>query len=106
MYLCKLFFCVFTMERNKLIWIGVYALTGLFCILHLLFFSHNNLAKHLELNREIKTLEKNIAETKNRINNHYTYEELKSNGKLLEQYAREQLNMQKENEDVFVIVYE
>ena len=99
-------FSCFVMERNKLIWLCIYGVTALYCILYLLVFSHNNLSKHIELNREIRGLEKNIAETKNRIDNHYTYEELKSNDKLLEQYAREQLNMQKENEDVFVIVYE
>jgi cell division protein FtsB len=52
-------------------------------------------------------LDENIAKTKNQINNTYTFEQLEHDtaGKL-EKYAREQLNLQKPDEDVFVVVYE
>ena len=75
--------------------------------IYLLFFSENNVYKHRELNLKIKHLDENIAKTKNQINNSYTFEQLENDtaGKL-EKYAREQLNLQKEDEDVFVVHYE
>jgi cell division protein FtsB len=74
---------------------------------YLLFFSENNAYKHRELNLKIKHLDENIAKTKNQINNTYTFEQLENDtaGKL-EKYAREQLNLQKPDEDVFVVHYE
>jgi len=76
-------------------------------LVYLLFFSENNARKHRELNQKIKHLDKNIAKTKNQINNTYTFEQLENDtaGKL-EKYAREQLNLQRDNEDVFVVTYE
>jgi cell division protein FtsB len=74
---------------------------------YLLFFSEYNLYKHKELNLKIKQLDENIASTKNQINNTYTFEQLENDtaGKL-EQYSREQLNLQRPNEDVYLVVYE
>ena len=73
---------------------------------YLLFFSENNIYKHRELNMKIKQLDENISKTKNQINNTYTYEQLKNDtaGKL-EKYAREQLNLQLADEDVFIVMY-
>jgi cell division protein FtsB len=75
--------------------------------IYLFFFSDNNVYKHRELNLKIKHLDENIANAKNQINNTYTFEQLENDtaGKL-EKYAREQLNLQKEDEDVFVVHYE
>ena len=74
---------------------------------YLLFYSENNLAEHRKLNLKIKELEENIANTKNQINNTYTFKELENDtaGKL-EQYSREQLNLQHPDEDVYLVVYE
>jgi len=47
-----------------------------------------------------------IFKTKNQIKNTYSFDELKRNPVLLEQYAREQMNMMKSDEDVFLLVYE
>lgn len=66
----------------------------------------HNISTYLQLRRKSRTLQENISKAKNQISNKYTYEQLKNNDKLLEKYAREQLNMQKKEEDVFVIVYE
>jgi len=76
-------------------------------LVYLLFFSENNIYKHRELNLKIKQLDENITNTKNQINNTYTFEQLENDtaGKL-EKYAREQLNLQRSNEDVYVVVYE
>jgi len=82
-------------------------ITGVVFFVYLFFFSENNLYKHKELNIKIKQLDENIANTKNQINNTYTFEQLENDtaGKL-EQYSREQLNLQRPNEDVYVVVYE
>ena len=81
-------------------------LTAVVFFVYLLFFSENNLYKHKELNLKIKQLDENIASTKNQINNTYTFEQLENDtaGKL-EQYSREQLNLQRPNEDVYLVVY-
>ena len=73
-------------------------------LIYLLFFSENNIRKHKELNLKIEQLDENIANTKNQINNTYTFEQLENDtaGKL-EKYASEQLNLQRPNEDVFVV---
>jgi len=82
-------------------------ITLVFFLLFLLFFSENNIYRHRELNLKIKQLDENITNAKNQINNAYTFEQLEDDtaGKL-EKYTREQLNLQRKNEDVFVVVYE
>jgi cell division protein FtsB len=93
------------MNRKFLLIISV--ITTVVFFVYLLFFSENNIKKHVELNTKIKHLDENIAKTKNQINNTYTFEQLENDtaGKL-EKYAREQLNLQKAGEDVFIVVYE
>ena len=68
--------------------------------------SNNNYKVHSELNKKTKYLQNNITKAKNQVNNAYTFEELKEDSFLLEKYTREQLNWQKEDEDVFIFVYE
>ena len=82
-------------------------ITVIVFFVYLLFFSENNLHKHQELNLKIKQLDESIASAKNQINNTYTFEQLENDtaGKL-EQYSREQLNLQRPNEDVYLVVYE
>ncbi len=70
------------------------------------FSDTTNFAKHRELNKTILRLESNIAKSKSLINNQYTYEELLRDSTLFEHYVREQLNMKKKNEVVFVIIEE
>lgn len=84
----------------------LYGITTLLFLLYICILSDNNIARHRQLNRKIKELDRNIIQTKNQINNKYTYEELINSPILLEQYAREKMNMQKADEDVFIIVYE
>ena len=74
---------------------------------YLLFYSESNLSEHKKLNLKIKELKESIASTKNQINNNYTFKELENDtaGKL-EQYSREQLNLQRPGEDVYLVVYE
>ena len=82
-------------------------ITVIVFLVYVLFFSENNVYKHRELNEKIKQLDENIIKTKNQINNTYTFEQLQDDtAGMLEKYAREQLNLQKADEDVFVVVYE
>lgn len=94
------------MKNNRRFFIILYSSTIILFLLYILVISDHNLARHIELQKKITKLDNNIIRTKNQINNQFTYTELKNNPKLLEQYAREQLNMQKEDEDVFVITYQ
>jgi len=91
--------------KQKLVLI-ISLVTAVIFFVYLLFFSENNIYKHRELNLKIKQLDENIANTKNQINNIYTFEQLENDtaGKL-EKYVREQLNLQRPNEDVYVVVY-
>ncbi len=68
------------------------------------FSENNSFSKHKELNKTIRRLETNIAKSKSLINNRYSYQELLRDSLLFEHYVREQLNMKKANEVVFVIV--
>jgi len=94
-----------TRNRFRLFAILYLATTVLF-LAYFFFFSDHNLKTHRDLNHKIANLEEKIVNTKNQIGNIYTYEQLVADSALLEKYGREQLNMHKPNEDVFVILYE
>ena len=84
----------------------LYALTFLFFLAYIIFISDHTLKTHRNLNRKISNLEERITNTKNQIGNIYTYEQLSSDSVLLEKYGREQMNMHRPEEDVFVIIHE
>ena len=84
----------------------LYGATAVLFLVYFLFLSNNTLKTHRELNRKIDNLENKITHTKNQVGNVHTFEQINSDSTLLEQYAREQLNMHKENEDVFILVRE
>ena len=94
------------MKQNRRFFLVLYVTTILLFAIYILFLSKNNIWKHRELNQSIKYLDENITNVKNQVSNDYTFDEMKNDSNLIEQYAREQLNMQKDNEDVFVVVYE
>ena len=92
--------------QGKIFWLILFGVTTILFILYMIFFSDNNLSKRRELDKKIDNLEKSITDTKNKIENNYSYDQLKSDSSKLEQYGREKLNMQKKDEDVFIVVYE
>ena len=92
--------------QGKTFWQILFGVTTVLFILYMVFFSDNNLGKRRELDKKIENLEKSITDTKNKIENNYSYDQLKNDSSKLEQYGREKLNMQKKDEDVFIIVYE
>lgn len=92
--------------QGKFFWLTLFGVTIILFLLYIIFFSDNNLQKRRELDKKIDNLEKSITDTKNKIENNYSYDQLKKDSSKLEQYGRENLNMQKKDEDVFIIVYE
>jgi len=94
------------MNSQKKYFFFLYGITIVLFLVYIVFISDNNFSKHRELNQKIKNLETMIYKTKNQINNTYSFDEMKRNPALLEQYAREQMNMHKNDEDVFLLVYE
>lgn len=84
----------------------LYGVTTVLFLLYLFFISDNTPKTQHELNRKIDNLENKITHTKNQVGNVYTFDQLNTDSVLLEKYAREHLNMHKENEDVFIIIHE
>ncbi|MBR3550411.1 MAG: septum formation initiator family protein [Bacteroidales bacterium] len=84
----------------------LYIVTFAVFLVYFFFISDHNLKTHRDLNRKTSNLEERITNTKNQVGNVYTYEQLIADSVLLEKYGREQLNMHKPNEDVFVILHE
>ena len=81
-------------------------MTFLLFLAYFFFISDHNLKTHRDLNRKISNLEDKISNTKNQVGNVYTFDQIMADSALLEKYGREQLNMHKPNEEVFVILHE
>ena len=76
-------------------------------IVWLLFFDRNNLIDRVKELRHLHQLEKDKKYYIERIDkDSKRLEQLKTNNKNLEKFAREQYLMKKENEDIFVVVEE
>lgn len=87
--------------KNKFI------LTIFIFIIWILFFDRNNLIDRTKELRHLKQLEKDRKYYIERIDKDTKrLEQLKTNNKNLEKFAREQYLMKKDNEDIFVIVEE
>ena len=84
-----------------------YILTIIIFIVWLLFFDRNNLIDRVQELRHLRQLEKDRSYYIERIDtDSKRLEQLKTNNKNLEKFAREQYLMKKDNEDIFVIVEE
>jgi cell division protein FtsB len=84
-----------------------YVLTTLVFFIWLMFFDRHDIISQVKLRKELKKLEeekefylREIAKDSKNLN------ELLTNPKTLEKFAREKYLMKKENEDIFVIVKE
>jgi cell division protein FtsB len=87
--------------RNK------YMLTFLGFVLWLLFFDRHDILSQYKLRSELKKLEAEKAFYQSEIaKDSKNLNELLSNPKTLEKFAREKYLMKKDNEDIFVIVKE
>lgn len=84
-----------------------YTMTLLIFLIWLAFFDRNNLVEKMQLRGKITTLKKEKAYYQEKIEeDSRKMQELLSNKKNLEKFAREQYFMKKPNEDIFVIVKE
>jgi cell division protein DivIC len=82
-----------------------YLLASIFFLLWLCFFDQNNWVERFQNLKEMKKLIKDKAYYQNKIiEDSERLKELKTNNENLEKFAREQYLMQKDNEDVFIIV--
>lgn len=89
------------MIKNK------YTLTLLVLFVWVAFFDKNDLASQYRLSKEVKQLEEEKEYFINEIDIiQKDLNELTSNPKTLEKFAREKYLMKKDNEDIFVIVNE
>jgi len=87
--------------RNK------YIITILIFIIWLLFFDNNNLVDRIKEINHLRQLEKDRKYYLERIDkDSKSLQQLKTNNKNLEKFAREKYLMKKENEDIFVVVEE
>ena len=70
------------------------------------FLDTNSLLIHAELNREIKKLKSRKDALTEEINKDQTLIQKLENIDSLEHYGRENYNLKKDNEDIFIIEYE
>ena len=84
-----------------------YIITFLVFLIWLLFFDRNNLVDRIKEVSYYNQLEKDKKYFKERIDeDSKRLEQLKTNNKNLEKFAREQYFMKKADEDIFVVVEE
>ncbi|MDY6801341.1 MAG: septum formation initiator family protein [Bacteroidota bacterium] len=82
-------------------------MTLLIFLIWLLFFDRNNLVDRIKEMNRYNQLEKDKKYFKERIDaDSKRLEQLKTNNKNLEKFAREQYYMKKADEDIFVVVEE
>jgi cell division protein FtsB len=80
--------------------------TTIVFLVYLFFLSDKRWSRHRELRNKIENRQEDILKIKNQIKINYSLEDLKTDSNLMEKYAREQLDMQKAGEDVFILEYE
>lgn len=91
-------------------WFGlvtnVYILVLTAFVVWMVFFDTNSLLIHLELRKQIKTLEKQQEFLRNEIAKDKQIIEKLSDEKELEKFAREEYYLKKKNEEIYLIEYE
>jgi cell division protein FtsB len=91
-------------------WFGIatniYVIVLTAFVIWMVFFDTNSLMIHLELKKQIKTLEKQQEFLKHEIEKDKKTLEKLSDPKELEKFAREQYYLKKKNEEIYLIEYE
>lgn len=83
--------------------ITIYALAFMLPLLYVAFLSDSNYTKHRQLDEKINEIEKENAKVSSYLEEAHSSDEIKNNQALMEKHIREELNMKKNNEDVFII---
>ena len=83
-----------------------YLIISISFLIWMTFLDTNSLLIHAELNREIKKLKKKRDAISTEILDDKSLIEKLKNIDSLEHYAREEYNLKKENEDIFIIEFQ
>tara|TARA_B100000989_G_scaffold18154_1_gene11968 strand:- start:403 stop:720 length:318 start_codon:yes stop_codon:yes gene_type:complete len=83
-----------------------YLIISISFLIWMTFLDTNSLLIHAELNREIKKLKKKRDALNKEILNDRSLIEKLNNIDSLEHYAREEYNLKKENEDIYIIEFQ
>ena len=83
-----------------------YLIISISFLIWMTFLDTNSLLIHAELNREIKKLKKKRDALNNEILDDKSLIEKLNDIDSLEHYAREEYNLKKENEDIFIIEFQ
>ena len=75
-------------------------------IVWMLFFDENSILNHMEFNKEIKKLNNEKKYYNSEIQKDTELIEKLENKEELEKFAREEYNMKKENEEIYLIEYD
>ncbi len=81
----------------------IYILAFLISLVYIYVFSDTNYQRHSALRQKIKQVETENAKLQGYLENAHTPEEIRKSPALMEQHVREQLNMKRADEDVFII---
>ena len=85
---------------------NIYIIILLFFIIWMVFFDSNSTLVHLELNEQINDLKKETQYFKNEIKKDNKELSKIQSDSGLEKYAREELFMKRDNEDIFIIEFD
>ena len=85
---------------------NTYVIIILFFVVWMVFFDSNSTLVHLELNEQINDLKKETEYFKNEIKKDNKEISKIQSDSGLEKYAREELFMKKDNEDIFIIEFD
>lgn len=85
---------------------NTYVIILLFFIVWMVFFDSNSTLVHLELNEQINDLKKETQYFKNEIKKDNKEISKIQSDSGLEKYAREELFMKRDNEDIFIIEFD
>ncbi len=85
---------------------NTYVIIVLFFVIWMVFFDSNSTMVHLELNEQINDLKKETEYFKNEIKKDNKELSKIQSDSGLEKYAREELFMKRDNEDIFIIEFD
>ena len=85
---------------------NTYVIIILFFVVWMVFFDSNSTLVHLELNEQINELKKETEYFKNEIKKDNKEISKIQSDSGLEKYAREELFMKRDNEDIFIIEFD
>ena len=83
--------------------ITLYTLAFALPLVYVAFLSDSNYIKHKQLDEKLKEIETENAKIRSYLEEAHTSDEIKNSKTLMEKHIREELNMKKSNEDVFII---